>query len=81
MEHSVIAEHERIVLTGDLPEEDLKAGDVGTVVFVHENGKAYEVEFFTLDGSTAAVATISANQVRPISQRDLVHARPLDAVV
>ena len=76
----MIAEHERIVLTSDLPEDSLEAGDVGTVVFVHGEGQAYEVEFLTLSGSTAAVATVSANQVRPISQRDLVHARPLTAV-
>ena len=76
----MIAEHERIVLTNDLPEEDLEAGDVGTVVFVHGNGEAYEVEFFTLSGSTAAVATVSASQVRPVSQRDLIHARPLAAI-
>lgn len=76
----MIAEHERIVLTSDLPEDGLEAGDVGTVVFVHGQGQAYEVEFFTLSGSTAAVATVSASQVRPVGQRDLVHARPLAAV-
>lgn len=76
----MIAEHERIVLISDLPEDGLEAGDVGTVVFVHGQGQAYEVEFLTLSGSTVAVATVSANQVRPVSQRDLVHARPLAAV-
>ena len=75
----MIAEHERIALTSDLPEDGLEVGDVGTVVFVHGQGQAYEVEFLTLSGSTAAVATVAANQVRPVSQGDLVHARPLAA--
>ena len=77
----MIAEHERIVLTDDLPDEGLKAGDVGTVVFIHGKGEAYEVEFLTLGGATAAVATVHADQVRPIGQADLIHARPLATLV
>lgn len=42
-----IKEHDCVVLTADLPEEKLKAGDVGTVVHIHEGGAAYEVEFMT----------------------------------
>lgn len=30
-----IKEHDCIVLTADLPDEGLKAGDVGTVVHIH----------------------------------------------
>ena len=45
----MIKEHDRIVLTSDLPGEGLKAGDVGTVVHVHKQGEAFEVEFLTLD--------------------------------
>ena len=59
-----IKEHDRVVLTTDLPAEKLEAGDVGTVVHVYRDGLAYEVEFFTLDGSTAAVVTVEAAQVK-----------------
>ena len=45
-----IKEHDCVVLTADLPKEGLKAGDVGTVVHVHGNGVAYEVEFMTFAG-------------------------------
>ena len=76
----MIAEYERIVPTSPLPEEGLEAGDVGTVVFVHSNGEAYEVEFFTLSGVTAAVTTVRAAQLRLIGHRDLVHAPPLAAL-
>jgi hypothetical protein len=33
---------------------------VGTVLHVYADGKAFEVEFTTLDGHTAAVATVEA---------------------
>lgn len=76
----MVAEHERIVLTKDLPQDDLKAGDVGTVVFVHAHGAAYEVEFLTLDGVTVAVATVEANQLRPVGHADITHASSLAGV-
>jgi len=53
----MIKEHDRVVLTVPLPSEGLEAGDVGTVVHIHKDGQAYVVEFLTLDGNTAAVAT------------------------
>ena len=54
----MIKEHDRIVLTKPVPAEGLEVGDVGTVVHVYADGKAFEVEFTTLDGKTAAVATV-----------------------
>ena len=72
-----IKEHDCVVLTADLPEEKLKAGDVGTVVHIHEAGAAYEVEFTTLNGHTVAVATVANTQLRPVSGRDISHAREL----
>ena len=77
----MIKEHDRVVLTEDLTEGGLKIGDVGTVVHVHDDGKAFEVEFLTLDGQTAAVATVLNTQLRPISPRDITHARLMEATV
>jgi hypothetical protein len=71
----VIAEHDRIVLTQDVPEEGLTAGDVGTVVHVYPQGVAYEVEFITLHGETVAIVTLEARQVRPIRPADMPHVR------
>ncbi len=51
----MIKEHDRVVLTVDVPAEGLEAGDVGTVVHIYSGGVAYEVEFVTLEGNTAAV--------------------------
>jgi hypothetical protein len=77
----MIKEHEGVVLTEDLPGEDLKAGDIGTVVHIHQGGAAaYEVEFMTLAGETIAVTTLTAAQVRPLARRDMAHARELSIV-
>ena len=72
-----IKEHDCVVLTADLTDEGLKAGDVGTVVHIHNAGAAYEVEFITLAGNTVAVATVDATKLRAVSERDLSHVREL----
>ena len=77
MTTAMMKEHERVVLKTGLPAEGLEAGDVGTVVHVYGDGKAYEVEFVTLDGHTAAVVTLEAGQVRPVTRREMTHAREL----
>ena len=73
----MIKEHDCVVLTSDIPDDALKAGDVGTVVHIHRDGAAFEVEFVTLTGQTVAVATVLKSQCRPISQRDISHVREL----
>ncbi len=75
----MIHEHDCVVLTQDLPAEGLQAGDVGTVVHIHRDGAAFEVEFMTLTGETVAVATVLSSQLRPVSPRDLSHVRELAA--
>ena len=75
----MIREHDRVILTAPVPKERLEIGDVGTVVHVYQDGKAFEVEFTTLDGQTAAVATVEASDVRPVTNREITHARELTA--
>lgn len=75
----MIREHDRVVLTQSLPEQRLEAGDVGTVVHVYADGKAYEIEFTMLDGSTAVVATIELESVRPVTSHEITHAREVAA--
>ena len=69
----MIEELERVVLTKDMDDYDLKAGDIGTVVLVHDGG--YELEFVALDGSTLAVVSVDANQVRRVRSGEIAHAR------
>ena len=72
-------ELDRVVLTEPIPAEGLEAGDVGTVVHVYRDGRAFEVEFTTLDGKTAAVVTVETSDVRPVGGREITHARALAA--
>jgi len=76
----MISEHDRVVLTTPVPEESLEAGDVGTVVHVYHDGKAYEVEFVALDGHTTAVVTLEAAQLRAVTSRDMTHTREISSV-
>lgn len=62
----MIKELDRVILTTDMPDYGLKAGDKGTIVLMHQGGKGYEVEFVTLSGESV-VASLLAEQVRSIS--------------
>jgi hypothetical protein len=73
----MIKEHDRIVLTEPVPAEGLEVGDVGTVVHAYADGRAFEVEFTTLDGTTAAVATVETAAVRPVTAHEITHSRDL----
>jgi len=57
-----------VTLTQDFPVDGVKAGAIGTVVHVfHKPSTAYEVEFVNDDGSTIAMITVTANQLRPLA--------------
>ncbi len=73
----MIQEHERVVLAVDLPEYRLEAGDIGVVVMIHGDHEGYELEIFSADGNTLDVVTVEADQVRPVSRSEVMHARPL----
>lgn len=62
---STLDELELAALTLDLPERGLFAGEIGTVVLVHGEHEAYEVEFVRPDVRTPPLETLSADQVRP----------------
>lgn len=75
----MMKEYERVALLVDLPEHQLKAGDVGVVVMIHGDHEGYELEIFSADGHTIDVVTVEAKQVRPVSRRDVLHVRELSA--
>jgi hypothetical protein len=76
----MIKEHECVVLTQTLPDQDLQAGDIGTVVEIHQGGAGYTVEFMTLAGETVAITTLLPAQLRPIARREIAHVRELHPV-
>ncbi len=77
----MIEELVSVVLATDMPERGLQAGDIGTVVMVHQGGQGYTVEFMTLSGDTIAVVTLSANQVRPVRPNEIAHVREVAAAL
>jgi Domain of unknown function (DUF4926) len=76
----MIAEHSYAVLTRDVPEHRLKAGDVGVVIHVHRkagggDAAGYLLEVFTVDGVSLDEVSVPADAVRPASSTDRLHAR------
>jgi len=69
----MIEEHSNVILCEDLREDGLRRGDVGFVVHTHKGGEAYEVEFLTMGGSTVAVRTLQAEQVRAVNGKMMPH--------
>jgi len=57
-----IAELDVVALLSNIPAEGLVAGQTGTVVFVHDGGAAYEVEFI-LRPRRSVVTTVRADQL------------------
>ncbi len=73
----MIQEHDRVVLTAPIPDRGLETGDVGAVVHVYPGAEAFEVEFVTLGGNTAAVVRVPAGNVRPVTRTEIPHAREM----
>jgi hypothetical protein len=57
-----IQELDVVSLLRDLPAEQLRAGQTGTVVYVHRGGDAFEVEF-PLSPRQSVVATIEPSNL------------------
>lgn len=72
-----IQELDLVALRRDLAPLGLLVGDIGTVVAIHEGGRAFEVEFMAASGQTLAVETLDADSVEPFSGEQILHARPL----
>lgn len=77
MTSDALNELDLVTLQQDIPDQGLKRGDVGTVVFVHSEGRAYEVEFVRADGKTLGVETLATEQVKPFGGKQILHARDL----
>ena len=70
---------QRVVINRDIPNEELCRGDVATVVEIHRNNQGnvmgYEVELFSADGQSLAVASVAADDVRQPSPDDRLAIR------
>jgi hypothetical protein len=63
-----------IVLDKELPDHDLRPGDLGVVVEIYPPD-GLEVEFVTGSGRTKALVTLKEDEVRAIADTDLVAVR------
>jgi hypothetical protein len=70
-------ELDTVVLERDVPEHDLRRGDLGAVVQVYEPD-GLEVEFVTASGRTQALVTLNKRDVRAVGDRDLISVRTVD---
>ena len=68
-----------IALTGDLPEYNLRRGQVGTVVEILADGKALEVEFSDRAGHTYESVGLHHDQIAVLHYKS-VKAQPMSAV-
>lgn len=69
---------ETVIATVNLPDHQILAGDLGTLVEVYTDPDlAYEVEFVNPDGSTRALLTLTPDQVRKLSSSDVLTTRQL----
>jgi hypothetical protein len=72
-----------VILTRDVGEHGLRAGDVGTVVERHDvpgvAEEGYSVEFFDMTGNTVTVVTVPASALRVPTPADRPAARALSA--
>ena len=64
-----------VVLARDHKELGLQRGDLGAVVEVYEPD-GLEVEFVTASGKTEALVTLKVDDLRPVSDSDLLSVRP-----
>jgi hypothetical protein len=66
--------YQSAILTVDVPDEGLHAGDIGTVVDEHRvpgiSEVGYSVEFFDLTGRTVAVVTVPSSSLREPTPAD-----------
>ena len=72
-----------VILTRDVTERGLRAGDVGTVVDQHVvpgvTEEGYSVEFFDMTGNTVTVVTLPASALRLPTPADRPAVRALSA--
>lgn len=76
-----LALYQRVVLTQDLLNEGLRAGDVGVIV-EHYPARAdvpegYELEVFAATGQTIAVVSVPASAVRQATGHEVLSVREI----
>ena len=64
-----------VALTQDVPEHNLKRGEVGTVVEILSNGEAFEVEFSDDNGQMYKCLDFPASQLRVVNHEPILESQ------
>lgn len=73
---------DEVALAIDIPDHELKRGDVATVVEHHsrtDTEDGYTLEVFNALGDTIAVVTVPASAIIPLTEREIFTVRSLVA--
>jgi hypothetical protein len=68
-------ELDTVALSRDLPEHNLRRGDLGAVVHVLAPD-LYEIEFVRASGVTEALVSLGSSDLRAVGDADLLSVRP-----
>jgi len=75
----------RVALADDLPNENLRRGDLATIVEYYEGSPGqepgYELEVFNAVGDTFAVVTARESQIECLRKDELLSVRPLKLAI
>lgn len=71
---------QQVALAGDIPEKNLRSGDLATVVDSHpaSGGEAgYSIEVFNAVGDTIAVTAVPESFLQELTDNEILHIRSL----
>ena len=67
---------ETVVITADIPDEGICAGDVGTIIDVYtQAAPAFEVEFTFANGAPRTQVAVAPDQLRHLGTADVLTTR------
>ena len=63
----MISKNDKIILNINIPEHHLLKGDLGEVIFVHNEGEAFDIEFRNIAGEIIIVIKLLPAQFQKIN--------------
>ena len=76
----IFKEFQQVALAKDIPENNLRRGDLATIVEIHPaNGGevGYSIEIFNALGETIAVTTVLESAFEELIANEILHVRSL----